>query len=164
MWKGCVFILILAVASCTALKPVDRQASRPVEKSITPIDIRSELVHSAKLHIGAPYRYGGTGSKGFDCSGLVYQVYGSQGISMPRSTTALSSWGRKVPITQAREGDLAFFKARGKVNHVAIITKNTKKELWVIHSTSSRGVIHENVLDSQYWSDRFRETRDPLAP
>lgn len=164
MRKGCVFILLSLVVSCTALKPVDRGASVSLKKSASPNELRKELIHSAKLYLGAPYRYGGTGSRGFDCSGLVYTVYTHQGISMPRSTAGLSSWGKKIPLTQAREGDLAFFKAKGKVNHVAIITKSTNKELWVIHSTSSRGVIHEDVLASEYWTTRFREARNPLAP
>jgi cell wall-associated NlpC family hydrolase len=61
---------------------------------------------------GKPYIWGGTGPRGFDCSGLVWAAYRSVGITLPRTTQEmLASRGLLIRITwrQARRGDLAFF-------------------------------------------------------
>ncbi len=161
MKHGLVLLACLMVVGCSALRPVERNA-RVHKPSKSSDDLRSSLVHEAERYLGTPYRYGGTTSRGFDCSGLVYNVYGNRGIPMPRSTSELSAWGSRKSLAKAEAGDLAFFKVKGKTNHVAIVTRAGPRELWVIHSTTSRGVIEENVLESGYWSKRFDEVRDGL--
>ncbi len=58
-----------------------------------------------------PYIWGGTGPFGYDCSGLVYAAYLAAGIRLPRTTyEMLDSWRLvRIPKSQARRGDLAFF-------------------------------------------------------
>jgi peptidoglycan DL-endopeptidase CwlO len=58
-----------------------------------------------------PYIWGGTGPFGYDCSGLVYEAYLAAGIRLPRTTyEMLDSWRLvRIPKSQARRGDLAFF-------------------------------------------------------
>jgi cell wall-associated NlpC family hydrolase len=60
---------------------------------------------------GKPYIWGATGPAGFDCSGLVFAAYRSRGIHLPRTTyQMLASWHLvRIPKSQARRGDLAFF-------------------------------------------------------
>ncbi len=60
---------------------------------------------------GKPYIYGATGPRGFDCSGLVYAAYRATGIGLPRTTYGmLGSWRLvRIPKSQAKRGDLAFF-------------------------------------------------------
>ncbi|MGB5023938.1 MAG: hypothetical protein WBO44_01255, partial [Saprospiraceae bacterium] len=41
--------------------------------------------------------------------------------------------------------------------HVGIITESKKDRLMVIHSTSSKGVIEENILKSDYWIMRMHK-------
>src|ERR1700729_2871835 len=38
----------------------------------------------ALAQLGTPYRWGGEGSGGFDCSGLVQAAFGAAGIRLPR--------------------------------------------------------------------------------
>jgi len=65
----------------------------------------------ATRQIGKPYVWGGTGPFGFDCSGLVYAAYGAAGLTLPRTTTEMiaSPLLIRIPKSQARRGDLAFF-------------------------------------------------------
>lgn len=72
---------------------------------------RLDVFHWARRQQGKPYIWGGTGPYGFDCSGLVFAAYRSQGIPLPRTTYGmLGSW-RLVRVSHraAKKGDLAFF-------------------------------------------------------
>ena len=152
---------LLLSTGCAMLKPagtMERTAS-----TYRSSDLRQEVVETARSYLGAPYRYGGTGSRGFDCSGLVFTVFASHGISLPRQAEDQARFGRIRSQDQAQRGDLAVFSLKGKVNHVGIITRASRKELWVVHSTTSRGVIHEDVLQSTYWSRRLKGIRDALG-
>ncbi|NND06297.1 MAG: C40 family peptidase [Saprospiraceae bacterium] len=149
----------LLLMSCAALRPVDRDLNR---HSARVDQHRVAMVNHARSYIGTPYRYGGRTQKGFDCSGLVYRVFQDHDVLIPRSAREQSTQGRKVNTHQARAADLAFFSVRNKVDHVALVTKANQRELWVIHSTTSMGVVHEEVLGSPYWSKRLRQVRDVL--
>lgn len=62
---------------------------------------------------GKPYEWAGTGPWGFDCSGLVMEAYLHAGIRLPRTTYAMLASPElvRVPASQARVGDLAFYGA-----------------------------------------------------
>lgn len=114
--------------------------------------IRSE---SHKL-VGVPYRYGGDSpQRGFDCSGLTCYLYKKANISLPRTSSAQVRMGPLLKYTEARAGDLIFFGTGNRVNHVGIVLRSSPGTIEVIHSTSSAGVISQNVLASRYWSSRL---------
>jgi peptidoglycan DL-endopeptidase CwlO len=73
--------------------------------------------------VGAPYfyQYGGTGARGFDCSGLVQNAFSAAGKYLPR--TAAQQFAQApvhVPISQARPGDLLVWGTAPDFYHVAI--------------------------------------------
>lgn len=76
----------------------------------------------AAAHLGVPYRWGGTGPGGFDCSGLVQAAYRSAGIDLPRVAQDQFDAGPPVPAGSApRPGDLVFFgSSPAGVGHVGI--------------------------------------------
>ena len=47
----------------------------------------SDLIINSKKFIGIPYLWGGTSSKGFDCSGFTKTVYLMNGLVIPRDAS-----------------------------------------------------------------------------
>ena len=64
----------------------------------------------------------GSGSVGFDCSGLVLYAWAKAGIDLPHLASAQASVGRRIPLAEAQPGDLAFLAdRRDSIHHVAMI-------------------------------------------
>jgi cell wall-associated NlpC family hydrolase len=80
---------------------------------VTPVGVRA--VAYAKRFLGVPYRWGGSGPSGFDCSGLVRYVYKRFGVDLPHSSYADFDLGRRVGRRRLRPGDLVFFSGLGHV-------------------------------------------------
>lgn len=95
-----------------------------------------KVVNYAKKFVGNPYVYGGTSlTNGTDCSGFTMRVYEHFGITLPRTSTAQSTSGKKVAsYSEAQAGDLFFYGNNGKVNHVAIYMGDGN----VVHASSKK--------------------------
>jgi len=103
-------------------------------------------------YLGAPYRYGGTGEGGFDCSGLVLRVYAGLGVRLPR--TARGQYAALPPARGLRPGDLVFFSFSGKrIDHVGIYLGRGR----FVHA-SDRGVVIE-ALDLPWYRRAYRGAR-----
>ncbi len=80
---------------------------RPVTANPIPPSIEGNAVlEEAAKFVGVPYVTGGTTPAGFDCSGFVQYVYGRLGVSLPRSSDAYWSIGKRVKRSDARPGDI----------------------------------------------------------
>lgn len=88
----------------------------------------NSVLSAAKKQIGVPYVWGGTSSKGFDCSGLVQYAYAKAGIALPRTTYQQIHSGSPVKWGAFRPGDLIFsdFEGTGKPTHVVMYIGNGK--------------------------------------
>ena len=126
--------------------------------------IRSNIVRMSESMLGKQYKYGGKEPSGFDCSGLVYYVFGKNGYRMNASSSTQANQGSSLKKSQARPGDLVFLKRPNENNifHVSIITKTDGHDLWVIHSTSSKGVIQQNITASNYWREKIFSFRNVI--
>jgi uncharacterized protein YycO len=63
-----------------------------------------------KHQVGKPYVWGGTGPKGYDCSGLQMASYLHAGISIPRTAAEqYAGAGTRLPLNDAQQGDLVFY-------------------------------------------------------
>ena len=117
-------------------------------------DFGATLVETAMGYRGVPYRYGGTTSRGMDCSGLVYRVFQTHGVEVPHSSRDLATRGTKVTYAELRPGDLVFFRTRGRwVSHVGIFVGDNQ----FIHASSGRSGRRVMVsrLDEGYYKERL---------
>ncbi|MFT4264516.1 MAG: C40 family peptidase, partial [Nocardioides sp.] len=80
--------------------------------------VQRRILRVAASRRGTPYRYGGTGAGGFDCSGYTRWVFRRLGVSLPHSSAAQVGHTRRV--SHPRKGDLVFFSSGGHVYHVGI--------------------------------------------
>ena len=119
---------------------------------------RSQIVKTARKQIGDRYKYSAKGPNSFDCSGLVSYVYNKERVQVNGSAANMYSKGTTIPLHKASPGDLIFYKKDGRIFHVSIISRKEKGKLWVVHSTTSRGVIEEDVLASLYWKPMIYKT------
>jgi cell wall-associated NlpC family hydrolase len=146
-----VFALALACASPQgpAPAPVPPPAPPPARSELE----RAAVVRVAESLVGAPYRYGGRGPKGFDCSGLVLYSFARAGIrGLPRSAEELESASRPVDLAQLQPGDLLFFRLdRKKTSHVAIYVGNRS----FVHAPSRGKRVERVDFDHVYWGPRL---------
>ncbi|MFE7284713.1 NlpC/P60 family protein [Streptomyces noursei] len=79
-------------------------------------------VAAARAAVGAPYAWGSTGPSAFDCSGLTQWAYNQAGVSLPRTSQAQRGAGARIPLSQARPGDLVIY--RSDASHVGMYVGN----------------------------------------
>ena len=102
------------------------------------------------------YKFGGTDiTNGIDCSAFVRFVFNYFDTPVNRTASELYNSGIPTDINSAQPGDLVFF-GKKHIEHVALVTKNDATGLWVVHSTSSKGIIKENISESPYWLNKLR--------
>ncbi len=83
----------------------------------------AQAVAWALTQLGTPYRWGGEGDRGFDCSGLVQAAFAAAGVHLPRVAQDQYDAGPPVPSgTPLAPGDLVFFgSSAAGVQHVGIV-------------------------------------------
>jgi gamma-D-glutamyl-L-lysine dipeptidyl-peptidase len=98
----------------------------------------------AKQMIGFPYLWGGTSSKGVDCSGLVKQAYFTQGVILSRDASQQGWYGESIDFKNRdnlQPGDLIFFgRSAERITHVGIYLGKGD----FIHSS---GKVHISSID-----------------
>ncbi|WP_054851991.1 C40 family peptidase [Olleya sp. ITB9] len=121
----------------------------------------ANIISKAESFEGVKYKYGGTTKKGMDCSGLLYTSFGSENIAIPRTSSALSTYGDWVDVKQVQEGDLLFFATRRNsrtINHVGMVTSSRAGRVEFIHASTSKGVM-TSLLSERYWYFAFVQAR-----
>jgi cell wall-associated NlpC family hydrolase len=113
------------------------------------------FVDRAISMLGQPYRYGGAGPGGFDCSGLVFYAARDAGALLPRTAREMLLVGEAVPREQLRPGDLVFMHLAAKELHVGIAIDNGR----FVHAPSSGGFVRIDSLDRSPYSRGFLAAR-----
>ncbi len=85
-------------------------------------DTPAAAIQFAAGELGVPYRWGGTGVGGFDCSGLTQAAYEAAGVRLPRVAQDQFDAGPAVADrTAVVPGDLLFYgRSTRAVEHVGI--------------------------------------------
>ena len=110
------------------------------------------LLKLAEQFVGAPYRYGGSGPEGFDCSGLVVRTHELAGIAVPRTAFEQHVAAQVVPESALRPGDLVFFASRrGRVDHVGIYAGDGR----FVHAPRAGRPVGYDRLDDRWFQTRF---------
>jgi hypothetical protein len=122
----------------------------------------------ALRHLGRPYRSSGKNPvTGFDCSGFTGFVFRHFGVRLKSSSGAQATEGKRIPFSEARPGDLAFFARRGRrgsfrVYHSAIVISSPGQPLEIVHSASGKGIVTTRIDQSRYWRNALLFVRRVL--
>lgn len=132
------------------------------EPTSKPKDLKvRNIIEVARSFQGTPYRFGGTTSKGMDCSGLIHTAFKEEDILLPRISKDIAKKGEKIELHEVTIGDLVFFKTdnrRNEINHVGLVVDVFPGKILFIHSSTSQGVII-SAMDESYWNKAFVEAR-----
>lgn len=106
---------------------------------------------TAEMFLGIPYLWGGTSTKGMDCSGFTKTVYRLNGLELSRDADQQAEGGEEVKAGEnfenLKKGDLLFFGRKGtsgkpeRITHVGIYLE----KLQFIHTPG--GWVRFNSFD-----------------
>jgi hypothetical protein len=116
-------------------------------------DQADQIVAIARAAMATPYRWGGSDTEGFDCSGLIQYAYRELGIELPRRSRDQAVVGRPVPtvVDSLAPGDILVFAGEpgGQASHVGLYGGDGR----FIHSAS--GGVRESALRADDWTGRW---------
>jgi peptidoglycan DL-endopeptidase CwlO len=106
-------------------------------------------VQYALSKVGNRYVAAAAGPSSFDCSGLTMTAWRQAGISLPHYSYSQWNSTRRIPLSEARPGDLVFYFG-GNVHHVGMYIGNGK----MVHAANpGDGVRIDAVLGP--WYNRY---------
>ncbi|MDX9709827.1 MAG: LysM peptidoglycan-binding domain-containing protein [Trichloromonas sp.] len=118
-----------------------------------PVDANASIFEKTALSfLNTPYRFGGNGQNGIDCSGFVQKVFGEFDLKLPRTAREQYTLGTRVPKGDLQLGDLIFFQTYAKYpSHVGIYIGDDK----MIHASSRNKGVVVSSINSNYFRKRF---------
>lgn len=138
--KGYVLSTLLKKSTAKAVAAAPSKSSKGV-------------VNTAMNLRGIPYRFGGTTTRGFDCSGFIQYSFKKNGKSVARTTTG--QYKQSAKISSPKPGDLVFFHNtyRKGISHVGIYIGNNK----FVHAGGKKSEVVS--LSNPYWKSKFNSFR-----
>lgn len=103
----------------------------------------SAAVRFAYAQLGKPYRWGGSGPGGYDCSGLTSAAWRAAGVSLPHNARAQAGAVRRIGRAQLQPGDLVFYYA--DIHHVGLYVGGGR----IIHAPQEGERIRFDRFDYQ---------------
>ncbi|PKA98252.1 SH3 domain-containing protein [Flavobacteriaceae bacterium MAR_2009_75] len=156
---------------------VAKNVAEPFGDWIKKLDPSHEnLVATSKELMGVPYLWGGTSTKGMDCSGFTKTIYFLNGMVIPRDASQQVRTGKAVDSVQnfddLEKGDLLFFGRKAtdstaeKVVHVGMWIGNDEfihaSDMVRISSMNSQAENFDEYNRNRYLrTKRILKERDP---
>ncbi|GFO55686.1 hypothetical protein GMSM_26930 [Geomonas sp. Red276] len=139
------------------LPPAGQQPAEPVGSGVVAdAGDPSGIEATAERYLGTPYRFGGEGADGIDCSSFVQQVFREHQVDLPRTAAEQARVGEGVPLGELKKGDLLFFHTYASYpSHVGIYLGDGK----MIHASSGKGEVTVSDINSSYYQSRFMGAR-----
>jgi peptidoglycan DL-endopeptidase CwlO len=123
---------------------VSRSATRVSPSSRVPAPSSAGVLGIAASLAGIAYRYGGTTTAGFDCSGFTQYIFGRLGVNLPRTAEQQRQYA--TPVSNPKPGDLVFFGA--PAYHMGIYAGPGK--MWDSPHTGSSTGLHAIYSGATY--------------
>ena len=141
---------------------VPKDEATPFNEWVASAEATEETVVNTAIQLmGVPYLWGGTSSKGVDCSGYTKTIYFMNGHVLPRDASQQVHAGEPVDedknFDQLRPGDLLFFGRAAtdstgeRVTHVGMWIGNNE----FIHAPGLEARVRVSSIDPQ--ADNFDE-------
>lgn len=146
-----LLLIMIILTGCS------RHAPPPNGRLSDSITVIAQLNEQLSQWRGTPYRYGGMGRGGVDCSGFVFLTYRDRfDLQLPRTTVAQTNIGTRIDKDDLLPGDLVFFKTGSGENGLHVGIYDTDDQF--IHASTSQGVIRSS-LNNVYWKKVFWQAR-----
>ena len=142
---------VIALAGCTTALTSQQTESFAAFQRQSYSAIRADLVHYMWSALGAPYAWGGADPSGFDCSGLVYYVYGKAGFQVPRTAEEQLAMSTALDVQQLKPSDLVFFDTGFWQTHVGLYLGNGE----FIHAPGNGETVTISSLKNAYWREKL---------
>lgn len=118
----------------------NEMVAKPVSTSSEAL--ADQILKTGHSYLGAPYVFGTSNGRTFDCSGFIKYIFGKHGIKLPSGSYNQVNLGTVVNRAELRKGDLIFFKIgnSNKVGHVGVYAGDNK----ILH-TYQPGVRYDSL-------------------
>jgi cell wall-associated NlpC family hydrolase len=149
---------------------IQKSDAKELKKWLKDIEFtQGSIVRTGKQFMGVPYVWGGTSSKGLDCSGFTKLVYFLHGVILQRDASQQVLNGKlideKGDFSNAQKGDLVFFGTKAtpenpkeRVVHVGIYIGDMK----FIHASDYIRINSFDPADplyDEYNTNRYLRTK-----
>jgi len=134
-------VIVVAGALALTVLMASSSLTTPSADALTPHK-RERVVRIAASKAGAPYRWGASGPRAFDCSGYTQWVFRKVGRWLPHNSAAQARRTKHVRKSHRKRGDLVFFHSGGHVYHVGIYAGNNR--IW--HSPRPGKRVHKERI------------------
>ncbi|MDO5537425.1 MAG: C40 family peptidase [Desulfovibrionaceae bacterium] len=149
-----IFALVFSLSAMLMLSGCGFLGSSPDDGMATPQ--AQKAVQAAYSQVGKPYRLGGASPRqGFDCSGLIYWAYKSNGVKVPRRTSDQIRAGYGVSRDDTLPGDIVVFRMGARALHTGMYAGGNS----FIHSPRKGSNVRMESLSKPYWSKRLVSIR-----
>ncbi len=144
-----LLLSILIFTGCGDPKPYHYPNYDIIKPEVTCKPKRTNIQKLLLSYLGKPYVWAEEGPDAFDCSGLTYNIYGSMGLTIPRTASEQAKMGKRIPFANLEYGDLIFFGSTNKkskrINHVGLYLGSG----WFAHASSKDRKVMFSHFDKE---------------